>query len=84
MNKAANLHTVSVYDVLKAMSELKAGKAVGPDGIPAEAFINGGHRLAVLLCCFFNMCLDYCYLPPAFTASVIVPLLKTKLDSYLM
>ena len=78
MNNVANLHVVSVYDVLFAMSELKTGKAVGPDGIPAEAFIYGGHRLAVLLCYFFNACILYGYLPPAFTASVIVPIIKNK------
>ncbi len=52
MNKVANLPVVS-DDVLVAMSGLKTGKAVGPDGIPAEAFIYGGNRLAVLLCYFF-------------------------------
>jgi hypothetical protein len=69
---------VSVHDVLAAVSEMKTGKAVGPDGIPAEAFIYGGHRLAVLFCYFLNMCLDYGYLPPEFTASVIVPIIKNK------
>jgi len=52
MNNVVNLHAVSVYDVLAAMSELQTGKAVGRDGIPAEAFVYGGHRLAVLLSCF--------------------------------
>ena len=78
MNNVANLHAVSVYEVLAAMSELQTGKAVGPDGIPAEAFVYGGHRLAVLLCLFFNMRLDYCYLPSAFTSSVIVPIIENK------
>lgn len=77
VNNVANLHAVSVYEVVAAMSELQTGKAVRPDGIPAEAFVYGGHRLAVL-CCFFNMCLDYCYLPSAFTSSVIVPIIKNK------
>jgi len=72
------LHAVSVNDVLAAMSELHTGKAVGPDGIPAEAFVYGGHGLAVLLCCYFKMCLDYCYLPSAFTSSVIVHIIKNK------
>jgi hypothetical protein len=33
MNKVANLHVVSVYDALVAMSEMKTCKAVGPNGI---------------------------------------------------
>jgi len=55
MNNVVNLHAVSVYDVLAAMSELHTGKAVGPDGIPAEAFVYGGQRLAVLVCSFFKI-----------------------------
>jgi len=48
------------------------------DGIPDEAFDYGEHRLAVLCCFFFNMCLDYCYSPSAFISSVIVPIIKNK------
>jgi len=74
-------------DVLAAMSELKTGKAVGPDGIPAEAFVYGGHPL-IVLCCFFQYVSFYCYLAYcmfAFTSSVIVAIiivyycLRTKL-----
>jgi len=79
MSDVVNLHAVSVYDVLAAMSELQTGKAVGPDDIPAETFVYGRHRFAVfLLCCLFNVCLDYCYLPSAFTSSVIFAIIKNK------
>ena len=81
MNKVANLHVVSVYDVLVAMSELKTGKAVGPDGIPAEAFIYGGHRLAVLLCYFLMRAffMAICHLHLLLLSSF--PLSRIKLDS---
>jgi len=48
-----DLHAVSVYDVLAAMSELQTGKVVGHDGITAEACVYDRHGLAVLPC-FFN------------------------------
>jgi len=41
MNNVVDLHAVSVYDVLAAMSEPKTGKAVGTDGNLAEAFVYG-------------------------------------------
>jgi len=42
MNHVVNLHAVSVNDVLAAISELETGKAAGPDGIRAEAFVYVG------------------------------------------
>jgi len=77
MNNVVNLHALSVYDVMATMSELQTGKAVRPDGIPIEAFVYGGRRLAVLLCLFFQR-VPWLLLLNAFTSSVIVNIIKNK------
>ena len=54
LDKLTSLHDInhctglfSVDDVQMAILQQKSGKAVGPDGIPIEAYKFGGHRLTV-------------------------------------
>ena len=68
----------SVSEVTSAISLLSAGKAVGPDGVSAEAFKYGGHRVAVYLTLLFNVCLWSGHLPRQLLCSVFVPLVKNK------
>ena len=44
-----------------------------------ESFLYGGHRLQVVLCIFFNLCLMYEYLLPSFCEVTIIPLVKSKI-----
>lgn len=56
----------------------KKGKAVGLDGVPTEAYIYGGVKLAVHLCLMFNLFLQHGHLPKPFMESLIIPLVKLK------
>ena len=60
------------------MAKQKHEKAPGPDSIRIEAFVYGGHRLAVLLSILFNLFLLYGYVPDAFHRATIIPLVKNK------
>ena len=42
-------HPFAFYEVEVAIKGLKNNKSAGPDGIPAEVFKHGGHRLTLLL-----------------------------------
>ena len=72
------LPVLSVYDIETALNAQKFGKAAGPDGIHAEAFIYGGHRLRLYLCLLFNLFLKHGYVPASFSQSIIIPLVKSK------
>jgi len=67
---------LSVNEVMNAISQLKMGKATGPDGVSVEAFKFGGHRLAVYLALLFNVCMWCGYVPRDLLCSVFVPLIK--------
>ena len=69
---------LSVYDIITALQKLKKGRAAGPDGINAEAFIYGGHKLYVHIAFLFNLFISHCYLPSEFMQSTVVPLVKVK------
>ena len=66
-------------DVEIAIKQLKRGKAVGPDRISAEHYMNADrHVLCVLLSLCFNSFLVHGYLPNDFMISSISPVLKDK------
>ena len=69
---------LTVTDLMDAMAKQTHGKAPGPDSIHMEAFIYGGHGLAVLLSVLFNLFLLYGYVPDAFHRATIIPLVKNK------
>jgi hypothetical protein len=64
--------------VLTALSQIKTGKTVGPDGINTEAFKYGGYRLAAYLTFFFNLCQWRDYMPNDLMKSVFIPQVKNK------
>ena len=70
--------TFSVNEVVTAISQIKTGKAAGPDGIAVEAYKYGGHRLAIYLTLLFNLCLWCNHLPKNLICSLFVPLVKNK------
>jgi len=70
--------TFSVDEVVKAISQMKTGKAVGPDGVDSEAYKHGGHRLTIYLTLLFNLCLWCDHLPKDLICSMFVPLVKNK------
>ena len=69
---------VSRQDILAACNRQKCGKAVGPDNIAMEAFINSTSKLHVHLSILFNLFITFGYLPMSFTTSLIIPLVKNK------
>ena len=73
-----NLTVFSVDEVQTTIVQQKCGKAVGPDHIPVEAYKYGGHRLAVYLTLFFNLCVYCGYLTKLFICSSFVPIVKNK------
>jgi len=68
----------TVQDIVSAMHKQKLNKAAGPDGLQAEAFIYGSHRLYVYLTVLFNLFVKCGYIPCDFCRAVIIPLVKNK------
>ena len=63
-------------EVSHAISNLKTGKAPGPDKLAAEHFKHADHTISALLSIFFNSCVIHNFLPPGFMKTVIVPIVK--------
>jgi len=84
MNNVVNLHVVSVYDIMAAMSELQTGIAVGPHGIPAEAFLYGGQSVGCPSLWFFFQILLLLTVCIYFFSQLLFPILRTMLASCLM
>ena len=76
-----NIDEISVAKLFSACSNLKIRKAVGPDGIPAEAIKYGGHVLLIHLSLIFGMFLKYSYLPTELMQTTLMPLLKNKTEN---
>lgn len=55
---------ITVREVEKALSEMKNGKAPGPDDTPAEAWTLLGKRGAEILATLFNKVVDDGAVPP--------------------
>jgi len=53
MTGCSSTSVFSVEDVRLALHQQKCSKAVGPDGVPIEAYKYAGHRLVVYLTLFF-------------------------------
>ena len=56
------------------VTDLKHGRAVGPDGIGAEQYSHP--LLCVLLSFLIRLMLKYAYVPDAFGVGMIIPLIK--------
>ena len=74
-----NSEFVRVQEVQGYIKKLSTGKATGKDGIPAEVYKLGPHRLIVLITVFLNACLQHCFIPDLVMRVILVPLLKSKL-----
>ena len=53
-------------------------KSAGIDGLAAEHFVYSHERISVHLAMLFTSMLTHGYLPDAFMATLIIPILKTK------
>ena len=72
---------VSVGEVERALRKMKAGKAVGPDGIPVEIWKLVGGKATTWLQCLFNRILLGEKMPKEWRESWVVPLYKGKGDA---
>jgi len=57
---------------------MQTGKAVEPVAFQLRHLSMVDIGWVSFFVVFLNMCLNYCYLPSAFTSSVIVPIIKNK------
>ena len=65
-------------EMLKAISRLKAGKAVGNDCLSAKSFKYADTSICVFLCMLFNSILCHSYLPSKLMDTVIVRIVEDK------
>ena len=72
---------VSEEEVRKAIQNMKNGKAVGPDDIPAEAWKCLGEPAVEFLTNLFNRILDNEQMPGDWRQSTLVPIFKNKGDA---
>lgn len=72
--------TITRVEVEHALGKMKNGKAVGPDGIPAEAWKACGSVGVTWLTALFNKILENGKMPEAWRHSTIVPIYKKKGD----
>ena len=66
--------TVTVDDMLKALSEVNKKSAVGPDGVHNLALFNTRHYIAGVLTYIFNQCLSQCLMPNFWKVADIIPI----------
>ena len=71
---------ISKDEVRTAMKRMKSGKAVGPDGIPVEAWKCLGEMAVEFLTRLFNKILESERMPEEWRLSVLVPIFKNKGD----
>ena len=69
---------VSREEVKRALTKVKRGKAVGPDGIPAEVCTTLGGMGLDFLVDFFNYLLNGKEMLKEWRRSVLVPVYKNK------
>ncbi|EYC32478.1 hypothetical protein Y032_0003g1601 [Ancylostoma ceylanicum] len=70
----------SVEEIRKEMKKMKIGKAVGPDGVPVEAWKVLGESGLLWLTTFFNNITRSERIPDAWRDSVVIPVFKRKGD----
>ena len=73
-----NLITITPFDILDALKNIKCGKSCGIDGISAEHFVFAHSRIHVLLSLLFSAFITHGYLPGMFMKTAIVPIIKNK------
>jgi len=70
--------TISVIDIQRALTCLKAGKSAGSDDLVSEHLMYAGNRTITLLVSLFNMILTHGYMPDRVMNTTLVPLVKDK------
>ena len=74
-----NSITVTPFDILDALKNIKCGKSSGIDGISVEHFCFFVHsRIHVLLSLLFSAFITHGYLSGMFMKTAIVPIIKNK------
>ena len=66
--------TITPFNILDALKNIKCGKSSGFDGISAEHFVFAHSRIHVL----FSAFIMHGYLPSMFSKTAIVPIIKIK------
>uniref|UniRef100_A0A914W1W0 Reverse transcriptase domain-containing protein n=1 Tax=Plectus sambesii TaxID=2011161 RepID=A0A914W1W0_9BILA len=74
------IHAITKAEVNLALWRMKNGKAVGPDGIPTEAWKACGNTGVTWLTVLFNRILESGKMPDAWRSSTITPIYKKKGD----
>ena len=73
-----NSITITPFDILDALKNIKCGKSNGIDGISAEHFVFTHSRIHILLSLLFSAFITHGYLPGMFMKTAIVPIIKKK------
>ena len=73
-----NSITITPFNILDALKNIKCGKSSGIDGISAEHFVFAHSCIHVLLSILFSAFVMHGYLPSMFMKAVIVPIIKNK------
>ena len=73
-----NSITITPFDILDALKNIKCGKSSGIDGISAEHFVFAHSHIHVLLSLLFSAFITHGYLPGMFMKTAIVPIIKNK------
>ena len=74
------IHDITRVEVESALRKMTIGKALGPDGIPAEAWKACETTSITWLTSLFNKILEKGKMPDAWRSSTIVPIYKKKGD----
>ena len=73
-----NSITISPFDILYALKNIKCGKSSGIDGISAEHFVFAHSRIHVLLSLSISAFITHGYLPGMFMKTAVVSIIKNK------
>ena len=79
-NYNQEIEAIDKKEVWTAVGKMKNGKAVGPDGIPAEVWKCLGEMGCNFLCRLFNEMLRGGKIPDEWRESVMIPIYKNKGD----
>ena len=66
-------------DIHNAIKQLSSNKAVGCDGLPAEAYKHAHPVLHEMLAALYNSCILHQYLPDEMLVVQLIPLIKNRL-----
>ena len=73
-----NSITITPFNILDALQNIKCGKSSGIDGISAEHFLFAHSHIHVLISLLFFAFVMHGYLPSMFMKTAIVPIIKKQ------